>query len=62
MSQNNQEAITHVAHEIVELAQRCGLVVTIEIKPREPLAMGNYDMVVDAREARVMAKPIVRSV
>lgn len=52
MSQTNQEAIAYIANDLVQTAKRCGLVVTIGLEPRQPLAMGNYDMVVDVRPAR----------
>lgn len=60
MSYTNQEAIVAMATELIAVAQRCGFVLTIDIQPRQPLAMGNYDTVVDLRPARVMAEPIVR--
>ena len=60
MSHTNQEAIVAMAQELVAVAQRCGFVLTIDTKPRQPLAMGNYDTVIDLRPARVMAEPIVR--
>lgn len=60
MSYTNIEAIEHMANELVELAKRCEVVITIDTKPRQPLAMGHYDMVVNVRVARAMAEPIVR--
>lgn len=40
------------ALELIDLAKRSGVVLTIELKPNLPLAMGNYEMVVDVRPAR----------
>lgn len=40
------------ATALVELAREFGLVLTIETKPRQPLQMGYYDMVVGVRPAR----------
>lgn len=45
-------AIHHAALNLVREAQRCGVVVTIETTPHQPLAMGNHDMSVTVREAR----------
>ena len=55
MSYNNLEAIQAKAEALVAQAKACQVVVTIDLKPRQPLAMGHYDMVVDVRPARVMA-------
>lgn len=46
--------------EIVEEAATDGVVITVSTRPRLPLAMGNYDLVVEARERRVMSEPIDR--
>lgn len=40
------------ARRLIERAQHSGVVLTIETQPRQPLAMGNYDLVVETREAR----------
>ena len=40
---------------LIELAQGMGFVVTIELKPIKPLAMGHYQMVADIRPARERA-------
>lgn len=50
--ENTQEVILRRATALVELARECGFVLTIETQPREPLAMGYYDMVVGVRPAR----------
>jgi hypothetical protein len=50
------------AQALVRDALAHGVVVTISIKSRRPLAMGNYDLAVDVRERRVLADPIVREV
>lgn len=43
------------AQQLVEFAERAGLVLTIERRPLQPLAMGHAETVVDVRPARVMA-------
>ena len=43
------------ARDLINFARRNGLVITITLDPRKPLAMGHYDMVVGVRPARVMA-------
>lgn len=45
-------AIHRAALNLVTEAQRCGVVVTIETTPHQPLAMDNHDMSVSVREAR----------
>ena len=45
-------AIHRAALHLVREAQRCGVVVTIETTPHQPLAMGNHDMSVTVRESR----------
>ena len=50
------------AEALVRDAMEHGVVITIGVKPRLPLAMGNYDLAVDVRERRVLAEPIVREV
>lgn len=40
------------AQQLVDAARARGLVVTIQLEPRMPPAMGSYDMVFDIREAR----------
>lgn len=47
--------------EVLEEAKADGHIITVRTEPRLPLTMGNYDLVVDVRERRVMAEPIVRS-
>lgn len=46
-----------LAQQLVHMAELAGVVVTISTHPRQPLAMGNYDMVAEVRPARVMASP-----
>ena len=41
--------VADAARELVETAMKHGLVLTINTVAREPLAMGNYDLVVDVR-------------
>lgn len=45
-------AIMRQASALIADAAAEGFVVTIETVPREPLAMGNFDMVAHVREAR----------
>lgn len=40
------------AERLVKRALAVGVVLTIETEPRQPLAMGNYDLLVQTREAR----------
>jgi nucleotide-binding universal stress UspA family protein len=40
------------AETLVEMAEAHGVTVTIEQKPRTPLAMGNYDTVVSTRKLK----------
>ena len=59
MSEETQ-VILNRASALVELARDLGIVLTIETKPRQPLAMGHYDMVIAVRPARVMASQRVQ--
>lgn len=54
------EIIMTRATALVEFARECGVVLTIETQPRQPLAMGHYDMVICARPARQLAQPTVQ--
>lgn len=45
-------AVAAEAAVLVERARRAGVVLTIETKPRQPLAMRNYDLMVQTREVR----------
>ena len=63
MSIERQQDMAHYkrrAQELVRQALSDGVVITISIAPRQPLAMGNYDLAVDVRERRVLADPITR--
>lgn len=51
----NLDAIQIKAAQLVKDAAQCGVVVTIETRPRLPLAMGHHEMVVDVRPARERA-------
>ena len=44
-----QQLIHELALRLVEQARWAGVVLTIETKPLAPLAMGNYEMVVETR-------------
>jgi RNA binding exosome subunit len=55
LSEHNGPAgasIRYRANLLVADAERSGQVLTIELKPKQPLAMGNYRMVADVRPAR----------
>lgn len=45
-------AVTTEAAVLIERARRAGVVLTIEPQPRQPLAMGNFDLIVETREVR----------
>lgn len=49
----NMETVAHriatAARALSELANLAGLVLTIEARPKQPLAMGNYAIEVDVR-------------
>lgn len=60
MSSINIIEIELLAQQLVDMADLAGVVVTISLHPRQPLAMGNYKMVADVRPARVMADPLNR--
>lgn len=49
---HNSQAIQRAAAHLVAQASQAGLVVTIETLPQLPLAMGNYSIAVNVREAR----------
>lgn len=38
--------------ELLWSASQCGVVITVDNPPNDPLAMGNYDLVVSARPLR----------
>ncbi|WP_430434295.1 hypothetical protein [Methyloversatilis sp.] len=40
------------AEQLIKRALAIGVVLTIETQPRQPLAMGNFDLVVETREVR----------
>jgi hypothetical protein len=41
------------ARELLDIADAVGITLTIEQRPRQPLAMGNYEHVVTVRPARI---------
>jgi len=47
------ETVKLMVEQLIQLAAKDGFVVTVELKPLKPLAMGNYETVVDVRPARV---------
>lgn len=46
------ETVNIALNATLEFAKRRGLVVTVSQKPCEPLAMGNYETVVEVRQDR----------
>jgi hypothetical protein len=48
-TKNDLELVKQDAERVVRLAASLGIVVTIEQKPLQPLAMGNYETVVSVR-------------
>lgn len=52
--------IERLAEQLIYMAELCNAVVTISLEPRQPLAMGHYDMVAHVRPARELADPINR--
>lgn len=40
------------AQRLVDHARAIGMVITITLQPRAPLAMGSYDTLIELREAR----------
>lgn len=50
--------LERTARALIDMAEESGLVLTIETVPKwfTPLAMGNYDMVAEVREARSASK------
>lgn len=53
------DLIKKSAAALVAQARECGLVLTVEIVPDKPLAMGNYHEVVSVRPARALAPETV---
>lgn len=49
-----EAAVLAAARELIEDAERMGVVLTIDLEPRHPLAMGSYDMRASTRPARAM--------
>jgi len=46
------DRIQRQAEELIAAARRAGVVLRIDLVPRQPLAMGSLDMVADARVSR----------
>ena len=55
---SEKEKLEHAARALIDMAEKSGLVLTIETVPKwfSPLAMGNYDMVAEVREALSASK------
>lgn len=51
-SENAQDYFHNLAVDLVKTAAMHGVVITIEQKPLEPLAMGHHESVVSVRAAR----------
>lgn len=47
-----QDAVHEMALGLISLAQRVGVVVTIERQPLKPLAMGHAEYVIETRPVR----------
>ena len=46
------DSVHDMAEQLVQHAQRAGLIVTIERRPLKPLAMGHEEYVIETRPAR----------
>lgn len=46
-----KQSVLRDLNRTIELAKKVNLVVEIKLEPKQPLAMGNYDMVPSVREA-----------
>lgn len=46
------QAVQMAAQQLLDAARAYGLVVTVSLEPRTPLAMGSYDMVFNVREVK----------
>ncbi len=55
-TESMREVVLTRAAALVEFARECGMVLTTETLPRQPLSMGHFDMVVGVRPARHLAK------
>jgi hypothetical protein len=55
MSQNMQ-TMQELANMLIEIAKMYDAVITIDLRPRQPLSMGNYEMVADVRQSRSVVK------
>lgn len=55
-NESMREVVLNRAVALVQFARECGMVLTIETQPCQPLAMGHFDMVVGVRPARQLAK------
>lgn len=49
------------AERLIAEAADDGVIITVDLVPNRPLAMGNYKQVVDVRPRRVLATPIDRT-
>ncbi|RYH32500.1 MAG: hypothetical protein EON54_20865 [Alcaligenaceae bacterium] len=49
---DSPQTVERAAQELIELAAGTGHVVTITLQPRQPFAMGSYNMVAEVREQR----------
>lgn len=47
-----EQILANQADDLINLADAAGFVITIEQKPKSPLAMGSYDTVASVRSAR----------
>lgn len=54
-TQPDQEMIKLMIEQAVKAAGEAGFIITVTQKPLQPLAMGNYESVVEVRQARYLA-------
>lgn len=53
-----EATVMRMANDLIAYAREVGVVITIDLKPGRPLAMGNYEMVPLTRQARERAVPM----
>lgn len=49
---SDHDRVKDKVNELINLARAFGFIVTIDLVPQQPLAMGNYMMVANVRKAR----------
>lgn len=61
-SQHDLDRIQRAAVALVEAAKLSDVILTIETKPLQPLAMGHHEMIIDVRAARQLSHPKPKAV